>query len=40
MLLGDQASVVQRLDSAIQQMNHYSLNNSIGSRYTYPVDSD
>ena len=34
------ASVVQRLDSAIQQINHYPMDNSIGFHSTYLVDSD
>ena len=35
-----QAPVVQRLDSTIQWINLYSLDNSIGFASTYPVDSD
>ena len=35
-----QAPVVQKLDSAIQWINHYPLDNSIGFASVYPLDSD
>ena len=35
-----QASVVQKLDSAIRRINHYPLDNSIGFASVYPLDSD
>ena len=35
-----QASVVRRVDSAIHRINHYPLDNSIGSASVYPLDSD
>ena len=35
-----QASVVQRLDSAIQQINHYSLDKCDQNLLSYPVESD
>ena len=35
-----QASVVQRLDNAIQQINHYSLDKYDQNLLSYPVDSD
>ena len=34
------APVVQTLDSAIQRINHYPLDNSIGFASVYPLDSD
>ena len=34
------APVVQTLDSAIQRINHYPVDNAIVSRNTYPLDSD
>ena len=37
---GNQAAVVQTLDSAIQRINHYPADNAIVSRNTYPLDSD
>ena len=35
-----QAPVVQKMDSAIQRINHYPLNSAIGFPNTYPLDSD
>ena len=35
-----QAPVVQRVDSAIQWINYYPLDNAINFDSTYPVDSD
>ena len=35
-----QAPVAQKLDSAIHRVNHYPANNAIGSRNTYPLDSE
>ena len=35
-----QAAVVQMLDSAIHQINHYPLDSEIGFPNTYPLDSD
>ena len=35
-----QPPVVQKLDSAIQRINHYPADNAIVSRNTYPLDSD
>ena len=35
-----QAPVVQKVASAIQWINHYPLDNSIGFASVYPVDSD
>ena len=35
-----QAPVVQKLDSAIQRINHYPVDNEIGFPNTYPLDSD
>ena len=35
-----QASVVQRLDSAIHQINHYPADSAISFPNTYPLDSD
>ena len=34
------ALVVQRVDNAIQQINHYALDSTIGFPSTYPLDSD
>ena len=34
------ATVVQTLDSAIQWINHYPLDYSIGFASVYPLDSD
>ena len=36
----DQASVVQRLDSAIHQINLYLVDSAISFPNTYPLDSD
>ena len=36
----DLAPVVQKAASAIQWINHYPLDNSIGFASVYPVDSD
>ena len=36
----DQASVVQRLDSAIHRINHYPVDSAISFPNTYPLDSD
>ena len=35
-----QASVVQKMDSAIHWINHYPVDNAIGLRITYPLDND
>lgn len=35
-----QASVVRRLDSAVQWINQYPLDNSNGFASVYPLDSD
>ena len=35
-----QALVVQKMDSAIHQINHYPVDNAINFRNTYPLDSD
>ena len=35
-----QAPVVQKLDSAIHRINHYSVESAIGFAITYPLDSD
>ena len=35
-----QAAVVQKMDSAIHWINHYPVDNAIGLRITYPLDSD
>ena len=37
---GNQAPVVQTLDSAIQRINHYPADSVIDFRNTYPLDSD
>ena len=34
------APVVQKVDNAIHQINHYPLDIAIGFAITYPVDSD
>ena len=34
------APVVQKMDSAIQWINHYPLDNSIAFASVYPLDSD
>ena len=34
------APVVQKVDSAIQQINFYPLDSAIGFPNTYPLDSD
>ena len=34
------APVVQKEDSAIHCINHYAVDNAIGLRTTYPLDSD
>ena len=36
----DLAPVIQKVDSAIQRINHYPVDNAIISRNTYPLDSD
>ena len=36
----DHALVVQKLDSPVQWINHYFVDNAIGFRSTYPLDSD
>ena len=36
----DLDSVVQKVDSAIHQINHYSLDSAIGFANTCPLDSD
>ena len=36
----EQAPVVQRVDSAIQWINYYPLDNTINFDSTYPLDSD
>ena len=38
--INDQAPVVQKVDNAIHQINHYPLDIAIGFATTYPVDSD
>ena len=38
--IGNLASVVQTLDSAIHWVNHYPLDNSIGFASVYLLDSD
>ena len=35
-----QVPVVQRLDSTIQRINPYPVDNAIGFPHTYPLDSD
>ena len=35
-----QALVVQKMDSAIHQINHYPVDNAINFQNTYPLDSD
>ena len=37
---GNLAPVVQKVDNAIHQINHYPLDIAIGFAITYPVDSD
>ena len=37
---GDQAPVVQTLDSAIHRIKIYLVDNAIGFPNTYPLDSD
>ena len=37
---GTQVPVVQKLDSAIHRINLYPVDNAIGFRNTYPLDSD
>ena len=39
-LLGHQAPVVQKVDSAIQRINIYPLDSAIGFPNTYPLDRD
>ena len=34
------APVVQTMDSAIHRINHYPVDNAIGFRITYPLNSD
>ena len=34
------APVVQKVDNAIQRINHYPLDIAVGFAITYPVDSD
>ena len=36
----DLAPVIQKVDSAIQRINHYPLNNAISFCFTYPLVSD
>ena len=36
----DQALLVQTLDSAIQQINHYPADKYLGNQLHYPVDRD
>ena len=36
----EQAPVVQKVDSAIQRINHYPVDSTIGFPNTYPLDSD
>ena len=36
----DQASLVQMLDSAIQQINHYLADKYLGNQLHYPLDRD
>ena len=36
----DQALLVQMLDSAIQQINHYPADKYLGNKLHYPVDRD
>ena len=36
----DQASVVQRLDSAIHRINHYPVDSAISFHNTYQLESD
>ena len=36
----DHALVVQKLDSPVHWINHYWVDNAIGFRSTYPLDSD
>ena len=38
--LRELAPVVQKVDNAIHQINHYPLDIAIGFAITYPVDSD
>ena len=38
--LFDLAPVVQKVDSAIQRINHYPADSVIGFPNTYPLDSD
>ena len=35
-----QAQVVQNVDSAIDWINHYPVDNAFGLHITYPLDSD
>ena len=39
-LLSDQAPVVQKVDSAIHWINHYTVDNTIGFVNTFPLDSN
>ena len=34
------APVVQKVDNAISQINHYPLDSAIGFAITYPLDTD
>ena len=36
----DHALVVQKLDSPVHWINQYSVDNAIGFRSTYPLESD
>ena len=38
--IGDQAPVVQKMDSAIHRINHYPEDNTIGFVNACPLDSD
>ena len=35
----EQTPVVQKVDSAIHWINHYTVDNTVGFRPTYPLDS-
>ena len=35
----EQTPVVQKVDSAIHWINHYTVDNAIGFRSTFPLDS-
>ena len=38
--INDQAPVVQKVDNAIHQINHYPMDSAIEFPITYPLDSD